>query len=246
MAAIMASLRTRFVSDSLHALLSRLKPSRFRNFLHKAVCFFTGHPVDVASGKVVTSCIDASLPGMLPLLVERHYSSAWATRCGPLGHGWSISLDQGIWRERGKVVYLAEDGREIEFDTFEFPRHEIRAGQSVYNPFERITLHCDPEERWRIVDEHGQTRDFAPVAERRDTRAMIQSLRSRCGFHAITWHYDDRGRLAYRPTTSMTSTSRVARATPSIDATFTTMIETSSRSWMPSAINGASRTSDTF
>src|SRR5690606_141141 len=96
MSALMASLRTRFVSDSLHALVSRLKPSRFRNLLHRAVCFFTGHPVDVASGKVMTEFVDIELPGPMPLKIERIYSSAFATRSGPLGHGWSLSLDQAV------------------------------------------------------------------------------------------------------------------------------------------------------
>jgi RHS repeat-associated protein len=189
MAAVMASLRTRFVSDSLHALISRLKPSRFRNCLHRAVCFFTGHPVDVASGKVMTEFVDIELPAPLPLKVERIYSSAFASRSGPLGHGWSLSLDQAVWRERGRVVLLAEDGREIEFDTFDFPKHRIAPGQEVYNPIERLTLRCEKDGAWRVVDHEGIVREFALVPGRDDGRAMIQKIRSRCGYHEIGFHY---------------------------------------------------------
>ncbi|NVB37013.1 hypothetical protein G6O69_04170 [Pseudenhygromyxa sp. WMMC2535] len=196
MSAIMAALRTRFVSDSLHALVSRLKPSRFRNLLHRAVCFFTGHPVDVASGKVVTSFVDVELPGPMPLTIERSYSSAFASRDGPLGHGWSFSLDQAIWRERGKVVVLAEDGREIEFDTFDLPGHAIAPGQEVQNPIERATLRCKPEGCWELTDSQGVVREFAPVPGRED-RAMIQRQRSRCGFHEIRWFYGERGLLEW-------------------------------------------------
>ena len=187
------SLRTRFVSDSLHALVSRLKPSRFRNFLHRAVCFFTGHPVDVASGKVMTEFVDVQLPGPLPLKVERIYSSAFASREGPLGHGWSLSLDQAVWRERGKVVFRAEDGRELEFDTFDFPRHRLEPGQQVYDPKERLTLRCEKNDAWRVVDHEGVVREFAPVPGRDDGRAMIQKIRSRCGYHEITYHYGTEG-----------------------------------------------------
>lgn len=193
MSALMASLRTRFVSDSLHALVSRLKPSRFRNLLHRAVCFFTGHPVDVASGKVMTEFVDIELPGPMPLKIERIYSSAFATRSGPLGHGWSLSLDQAVWRERGKVVLLAEDGRELEFDTFDLPKHRIEPGQRVYDPIERLTLHCDENDAWRVIDHEGVTRFFAPVRGREDGRAMIQRIRSRCGYHEITFHYGTEG-----------------------------------------------------
>lgn len=193
MSAVMASLRTRFVSDSLHALVSRLKPSRFRNFLHRAVCFFTGHPVDIASGKVMTEFIDVELPGPLPLKVERIYSSAFAHRDGPLGHGWHLSLDQAIWRERGKVVLLAEDGREIEFDTFDFLKHRIQPGQRVYNPIERLTLYCDLDGAWRIVDHRCTTRHFAPVPGSGDGRAMLQKVVSRCGYHEIAFRYGTEG-----------------------------------------------------
>ena len=72
MAAILASLRTRFIGDSLQALISRLQPSRFRSLLlGRAV--LTGHPVDVASGRMMTRAVDAELPGPLPLKIERYY-----------------------------------------------------------------------------------------------------------------------------------------------------------------------------
>jgi len=195
LAAAMASLRTRFMSDSLHALVSRLKPSRFRNALHRVVCFFTGHPVDVASGKVMTEFVDAELPGPMPLKIERIYSSAFADRDGLCGHGWSLSLDQALWRERGKLVLLAEDGREIEFDTFDLPGHRIEVGQQVYNPIERLTLHADPDSSWRVVDREGITRWFGPTPGRADGRWMIQRVRSSCACHEIGFHYDSRGCL---------------------------------------------------
>ena len=195
LAAIMASLRTRFISDSLHAALSRLKPSRFRNFMHRAVCFFTGHPVDVASGRVMTEAVDLELPGPLPLKIERIYSSGFASRATTLGHGWSISVEQAVWTERGRVVLLAEDGREIEFDTFDQPKHQIGPGSSVHNVAERLTLHCEGGNRWRVVDHRGVTRTFAPVPT--TGRSMIQSTTTRSGASKIEYGYDAAGRLEW-------------------------------------------------
>ena len=197
MSAVMASLRTRFVSDSLHALVSRLAPGRFRNLLHRTVCFFTGHPVDVASGKVMTSSVDAELPGPLPLRIERVYSSAFGDRDGPLGHGWSLSLDQAIWTERGKVVLLDEDGREIEFDTFDLPEHRMRPGDRVWQPIERLALERLEGDRWKVTSIEGVAREFGPVAGRTDRRAMIQRTRSACGNHEIAYEYDARGLLEW-------------------------------------------------
>lgn len=195
LAAIMGSLRTRFISDSLHALVSRLKPSRFRNLLNKVVCFFTGHPVDVANGKMVTNSVDFELPGPTPLKMERNYSSAFASRQGPIGYGWSHSLDQAVWRERGKVVYLAEDGREIEFDTFDYPDHTIRPGEEIWHPIDRLTLRCKKGNSWEIETHEGLIHDFEPLVGHDDGRATIQRIRSRDGFHEIAFFYNKAGRL---------------------------------------------------
>jgi RHS repeat-associated protein len=197
-AAVLASLRTRFVSDSLHALVSRMRPSRLRNFFQRAVCFFTGHPVDVATGKVMTDAVDASLPGPLPLKVERVYSSAFASRTGLLGHGWSLSLDQSIWVERGKVVYLAGDGREIEFDTMDRPEHRIRPGDELWHPVDRLTLRREEKGRWRITTHEGIRHEFGPVpGDRKEERARLLRIASRCGHHEVVFGYDRAGNLEW-------------------------------------------------
>ncbi|WP_437764913.1 DUF6531 domain-containing protein [Sorangium sp. So ce281] len=203
MAAAMASLRTRFMSDSLHALVSRLSPGRFRNFLHRAVCFFTGHPVDVASGRVVSEHVDFALSSPLPLQIDRIYSSAWADRAGRMGHGWSLSLDQAVWRERGKVVLRGEDGREIEFDTFDLPRRRIEPGQSIFNPIEGLTLRCLSEGAWEVEAKDGGVREFAPVSGdpgepgALGPTARIVAMRDRTRHHRNIFTYDARGCLEW-------------------------------------------------
>ncbi len=196
MAAVMASLRTRFVSDSLHALLSRMRPSRLRSLLHRGVCFLTGHPVDVASGKVMTSKVDLRLPGPLPLVIERHYNSAFASRQSSIGWGWSWTLDQAIWRERGKVVALIEDGRELEFDCFDLPDHVMRRGDVVRHPIDGLSLRCLGQDRWELEGADGTTRSFGLVAGDASGRARLLEHRSRCRLYAIRLGYDERGRLA--------------------------------------------------
>jgi RHS repeat-associated protein len=198
LAAILASLRTRFIGDSLQAGISRLPiGNRGRAILSWVACTLTGHPVDVATGKMMTRAVDAELPGPLPLKIERFYLSNFASRRGPLGNGWSCSLDQAVWEERGKIVLLAEDGREIEFDTFDFPNHRMRIGDEVWSPINRLTLRCEANGKWRVTSHDGVWREFAPVPGRTDGRARIQRIVSRCEYHEITFTYNGRGRLEW-------------------------------------------------
>ncbi|WP_437619298.1 RHS repeat-associated core domain-containing protein [Sorangium sp. So ce1151] len=56
-------------------------------------CGTVSHPIDVVTGRVFTHAIPiGGLPGPLPLVWERSYSSAMADRDAGLGHGWGHSL----------------------------------------------------------------------------------------------------------------------------------------------------------
>jgi len=197
MAALGAFIRTQWMSHQLNNLLSRIVgPGRLRNLLSRAICFLTGHPVDVATGRVFTDHVDVELPGPLPLKIERVYNSGFADRAGALGHGWHHSLEQKVWRERGKVVHLTEDGREVEIDTFDFPNHRIEPGEEVYYPIDRLTLKCLDGGRWEIWSADGLCRDFAPVPGGDPQVARLVCIRTRDD-HRIDLHYDAEARLSW-------------------------------------------------
>lgn len=197
MAAGFGFFKCKWVSSRLHRLVSRIKNARVRSFLHKTVCFLTGHPVDVATGRLLTDAIDFELPGPLPLVFERNYDSSLCFRDSPLGHGWSHSLDQAVWIERGCVVYRAEDGREIEFDTFDLPDRVIRPGEAIFEPVNRLTLRSLGEYRWEIETAEGIIHELAPVTGDMDGRlSRLIRKRSRQG-HVIEIHYDARARLEW-------------------------------------------------
>lgn len=194
-----ALLKSKWIAGSLHDLLSRMSPGRLRNLLSKQVCFLTGHPVDVATGRVLTDHVDWELPGPLPVKFERNYFSAWANRTGPLGHGWSHSLDQAVWAERGKVVYLDEEGRELEFDTFDFPDHVMQTGHEVYEPRSRLTLRARSNRHFEIATHDGVTLEFARVegasGDRKGWSRLVRKT-ARDGA-TLALEYDRDGHLAW-------------------------------------------------
>jgi RHS repeat-associated protein len=171
--------------------------SRLRAQWNRAVCFLTGHPVDVATGRMVTDHLDVELPGILPLRFERFYDSSLAWRETSVGFGWSHSLDQAVWPERGRVVYRTEDGREVEFGTLDLPDRVLSGGQALYHAAERLTLRCLGPWRYEVEDAEGIVRDFAAVPGRAggDRVAVIIRKRTRDG-HEIRYGYDERGLLA--------------------------------------------------
>jgi RHS repeat-associated protein len=86
--------------------------SALRNRVNRALCAVTGHPVDIATGKVFVDAIDFELPGPLPLIWQRVWYST-STYDGPLGQGWHHSLDQAISLGADTMAIRLGDGRAV-------------------------------------------------------------------------------------------------------------------------------------
>ncbi|WP_264349514.1 DUF6531 domain-containing protein [Streptomyces milbemycinicus] len=81
----------------------------------------TGEPIDVATGEMVMSATDVSLPGALPLVLERHYVSGHP--CGGwFGRTWAGTLDQRLEIDDSGVVYVTDDGMLL---TYPVPERDV-------------------------------------------------------------------------------------------------------------------------
>ena len=152
---------------------------RARSILAWAACTLTGHPVDVGTGRLLTRSEDYLLRGPIPLAFERFYSTAWAERDSSVGYGWSHTFDERIWVERGRVVYKAGDGRELEFHTFDLPGRELRQGQELFYPIDRLWLRCEGAGRYTIRSADGLIRDFERLPGDRSGESRLTSIRNR-------------------------------------------------------------------
>ncbi|WP_129843518.1 DUF6531 domain-containing protein [Streptomyces sp. RFCAC02] len=73
-----------------------------------------GDPVDMATGEVIMSATDVGLPGVLPLVVERHHLSSY--RGGrSFGRSWASTLDQRLVLDQGGVRFHTADGMILEY-----------------------------------------------------------------------------------------------------------------------------------
>lgn len=149
--------------------------------LKKAKCFVTGHPVDATSGAVVDTKVDLSLPGAIPLLWERNYSSARALDRTSLGRGgWAHSFEQWVEPDGEGITLRDEQGRDVYF-----PRVDI--GESAFCRPDRLTLTAHENGGFSVYDHETRlTRQFAPAAP--GGRAVLCAVRDAHG-NAIALEY---------------------------------------------------------
>ncbi|WP_051872267.1 DUF6531 domain-containing protein [Streptomyces sclerotialus] len=69
-------------------------------------------PIDVATGDMLLHQVDVSLPGTLPLLVERTHLSSYRYG-GWLGTTWASTLDQRLQADDESITYAAPDGARL-------------------------------------------------------------------------------------------------------------------------------------
>jgi RHS repeat-associated protein len=146
LAAVTTAIRTKWVSDQLH----RLTRGRFS----RTICFFTGHPVDVMTGEVLTDETEARLPGPLPLTLARNYYSR-SRYDGPLGPGWTHTLDASVTAGDAEVILRLPDGRELSYDP-------LAEGAAVWDDIERHTFERT-DTGYRLTTHDGTRYTFEAV-----------------------------------------------------------------------------------
>lgn len=186
----------RALSEALGGCHAPSSASRIRQAVARAVRTVTGHPIDLVTGNLFTDVIDVALPGPLPLVIERVYESCASARAGVLGHGWSHTLDEALWFERGRAIYRAGDGRALEFELFDLADRTLRPGNAVERVPDRIVLRCTGAGRYEVEQEDGTVHELAHVHGGDPSVARLVRIRSEDRHHDIELAYDEAGRLA--------------------------------------------------
>jgi RHS repeat-associated protein len=173
--------------------VARLSGPRLRNLVGKARCFVAGHPVDVATGRVFTDAVDFSLPGPIPLVFERSYFSSWSHRDGPLGRGWSHSLDLALWFEGDLAVFRNGEGQEIVF-VLPDGRDSVEIDQEVFEALSGDTL-VRARDGWRVITARGIVHRFARVGPVDGDVWRVVRTTGRNPQVGLGYAYDAAGRL---------------------------------------------------
>lgn len=178
-------------SDKVHKVANKVMkklnvPPSVKNKVHKAICSVTGHPVDIATGKVFTDNVDFEIGGPILLQWEKTWYST-SQYNGPLGHGWHHSYDMALSYDDGREVIgiRLEDGR-----TATFPFLEI--GEEYFNRNERLILKRDAK-GFFLQNSTQLTFRFTKITFDEDVH-LLESITDNNGFQ-IVFEYNALGHL---------------------------------------------------
>ncbi|MBO3681825.1 DUF6531 domain-containing protein [Streptomyces sp. NEAU-YJ-81] len=118
-----------------------------------------GDPIDVATGEMVMAATDITLPGALPLVLERHYVSGHP--CGGwFGRTWAGTLDQRLELDDKGVVYITDDGMLL---TYPVPKPDVPV-LPTHGPQWPLSWDGKPDGTFTVTDpERNRTLHFAPL-----------------------------------------------------------------------------------
>ncbi len=182
------SKRMKKISDKIHKkaddIMDKLKVSKSkRNKIHKKICSITGHPVDIATGKVFTDNIDFELSGAIPFQWERSWFST-SKYSGPLGHGWSHNYDIEMVEEGGAVAIRMSDGRPVAFPS-------LKEEQMSFDRSEKMWFFRD-KRGYGYRTKDGLAHRFEPIPD--CSKRKITSIEDRSGNY-IKFSYTPSGNL---------------------------------------------------
>jgi RHS repeat-associated protein len=140
-----------------------------------------GHPVDLASGAVVDEAVDLAVPGLIPLVFKRYYSSLRRRDDkATLGPGWAHGFEQRIEATERTFALRDGQGRWIYFD-------KVAVGGSTFHRGERLTLSRPAVDEYRVLaQETRRASVFAPVRE--GGAPVLRRIEDPYG-NAITFEY---------------------------------------------------------
>ncbi|MGW1982235.1 putative T7SS-secreted protein [Streptomyces collinus] len=157
-----------------------------------------GDPVDVATGKMFLPQTDATLPGVLPLILRRRVESGYHQGRW-FGPSWSSTLDQRLEIDAQGVVFVTEDGLLLAYP-HPAPGLPALPSHGPRRPLNRVA------DGYTITD--PQTLRTWHFADRGENLAVLEQVDDRNG-NWITFEYDEEG----TPQAVMTSAGQGVRIT---------------------------------
>ncbi len=145
-----------------------------------------GEPVDIATGEMYLTQTDLTLPGSLPLVLERTHISSYGAG-GWFGPSWAATLDQHLEADDRGVVFAAADGMLLAYPVPE-PGVPVLPDRGPRRP---LIWDGQPGGPLSITDPMtGRVLTFAPLPGPDGSWMPLRCISDRNG-HRITILYDE-------------------------------------------------------
>lgn len=131
----------------LKPLIRRIQLKMPEGRLRQALCALTGHPVEIASGRMFTAKNDFRIDGRIPIEFERIYDSSAIDYDGAFGWGWIHPFERHLWesKKRNCLVLRNNENRRVRFD-------KLAVGERQFQPLERNWLERTGEYEFKLFD----------------------------------------------------------------------------------------------
>lgn len=131
----------------LKPLIRRIQLKMPQGRLRQALCAVTGHPVEIASGRVFTSKTDFRIDGRVPIKFERIYDTSAIDYEGAFGWGWTHPYEQHLWESKRHNCLILRDNenRQVRFD-------KLAIGERQFQPLERMWLERTGDFEYKLFD----------------------------------------------------------------------------------------------
>ena len=180
---------------ALPCLLMNMGASIAGTYVGSKIRTAIGNPVNVITGgKVLREEPDIALPGPIPLVWSRFYSSHDMRDGGLLGRGWSVSVEVSLTLDREQngelaaLVYCDMQGRQMRFPA-------VMPGESHLSTAEGYYLICTELGQYLVESVDGVYRDFGVPPEGFSGTLPLQRIEDRNG-NWQAFDYAANGRLA--------------------------------------------------
>ncbi|MFJ5835831.1 DUF6531 domain-containing protein [Streptomyces shenzhenensis] len=149
--------------------------------------FTCGDPIDMATGQMVMSITDVTLPGVLPLVLERSHRTG-VQAGGWFGPSWTSTLDQRLLLDDDGIRFVGSDGTVLYYALPE-PAQPMRP---ILGPDWPLTWDGSPGgEATLWQPESGSTLRFRRVPGGRGTELPLVGVRDRNGNTVDVHHAAD-------------------------------------------------------
>jgi RHS repeat-associated protein len=121
------------------------------NRLADKLCPVTGHPVEIATGRMFTTETDFEIDGRIPIIFERKYDTSASEINQGLGFGWTHPYNLSLWENKRlkSLVLRNEENRLVCFK-------RLSIGESHFHPLEKLTLERVSEFEYELKNPANQ------------------------------------------------------------------------------------------